>query len=117
MAKWKLDEEDLKLNDFDEYQQQAKETAIYPASQAMTYLALKLCGESGEVAEKIGKSIRDNTRLDDADLVKELGDVLWYVAMLAEELGYDFSEVAYRNVEKLKSRQVRGVLGGSGDNR
>lgn len=117
MAKWKFDDEDLKLNDFDDYQAKAKETAIYPASYAMTYLALKLCGESGEVAEKIGKSIRDNTRLDDSDLVKELGDVLWYVSMLAEELGYDLSEVANRNIEKLASRKARGVLGGSGDSR
>lgn len=50
-------------------------------------------------------------------MAKELGDVLWYVANLATELGYDLSHIASMNTEKLKSRKVRGVLGGSGDNR
>lgn len=125
MAKWKSEDfltpyqESLYANmsDFDAYQLKAKETAIYPQDRGLEYLALKLCGESGEVAEKIGKSIRDNTRLDDADLAKELGDVLWYVANLADYLGYDLSEIAERNLKKLADRKDRGVIGGSGDNR
>ena len=121
MAKWVLDKnfEEYMLTDMcmDEYQEEAKATAIYPQERGLEYLALKLCGEAGEVAEKIGKSIRDNKPLDDKDLAKELGDVLWYVANLADFLGYELSEIAEMNLAKLKDRQKRGVLGGSGDNR
>jgi NTP pyrophosphatase (non-canonical NTP hydrolase) len=120
MAKWVLNlEGDYTMDDIsmDEYQQEALLTAIYPKDRGLEYLALKLCGEAGEVAEKIGKSIRDNKPLDDRDMAKELGDVLWYVANLAQYLGYDLSEIAEMNLTKLKDRQARGVLGGSGDNR
>ena len=126
MAKWKPVEESLTpyqeqmfhdMNDMDVYQHKAKQTAIYPQSKALEYLALKLAGEAGEVAEKVGKVLRDNTRVNDEDLAKELGDVLWYVANLADYLGYDLSEIADRNLKKLADRQSRGVLGGSGDNR
>ena len=119
MAKWNLqtDQVTTGMSDLDKYQQQAKRTAIFPQDKALEYLALKLCGESGEVAEKIGKSIRDNKIVDTTDLAKELGDVLWYVANLADHLGYDLSEVADMNLVKLADRQQRGVLGGSGDNR
>lgn len=101
----------------DYYQKEAVTTAIYPKDQGLVYLSLKLSGEAGEVAEKVGKTIRDNTRIDDKDLVKELGDVLWYVANLADFLGYDLSEVSSTNLAKLKDRKARGVLSGSGDNR
>lgn len=118
MAKWNIPvwqlEDELSLN---KYQEEALTTAIYPEDQALAYLSLKLCGEAGEVAEKIGKSIRDNKPLNDKDLAKELGDVLWYIANLADYLGYELSEVAEMNLTKLKDRQNRGVLGGSGDNR
>jgi len=117
MAKWGFGEEDYTDNDFNLYQEQAKSTAIYPKDKALEYLALKLCGESGEVAEKIGKCIRDSKPIDDQDLIKELGDILWYLANLSDHLGYDLSEVAERNLAKLKDRQQRGVLGGAGDNR
>lgn len=121
MAKWQpqspLTGDIYAMNDLDDYQYKAKQTAIYPEDRALEYLALKLCGESGEVAEKIGKSIRDKRQLDFADAAKELGDVLWYVANLADYLGYDLSEVARINLKKLADRKARGVLGGSGDNR
>lgn len=117
MAKWSLGLGYTEDNDLDLYQSEAKTTAIYPKDRALEYLALKLCGESGEVAEKIGKCIRDSKPIDDQDLIKELGDVLWYIANLADHLGYDLSEVAERNLAKLKDRQQRGVLGGSGDSR
>lgn len=116
MAKWDFEDWIIPMT-MDEYQQEALTTAIYPQNRALEYLALKLCGESGEVAEKIGKSIRDNKPLDDKDLAKELGDVLWYIANLADYLGYELSEIAEMNLTKLKDRQNRGVLGGSGDNR
>lgn len=107
---------------FNEYQKRALETAIYPAKgQNFSYPALGLVGEAGEVAEKIKKIIRDKdgilSEVDKFEITKELGDVLWYIAILAEEMGFDLEEVAKMNLEKLASRKERGVLGGSGDNR
>ena len=100
-------------------------TAIYPKGMSgVTYLTLGLCGESGEVAEKMKKIIRDHRDSDmDAlynkreEIKKELGDVLWYISSLSSELGIDLNEVAEKNIEKLKSRKDRGKIGGSGDNR
>ena len=108
----------------DSYQSCAATTAIYPGRgtfQGLTYCALKLSGEAGEVAEKVGKAIRDDGGVVSPDrrasLAKELGDVLWYVAGSAGELGYSLSEIALANLDKLASRKSRGVLGGSGDDR
>ena len=111
----------MKLN---EYQEAAISTAIYPGRgsfQGVTYCALKLAGEAGEVADKIGKVIRDDgseiTEAKRQDLKKELGDVAWYLAALSTELGLTLEEVMAANLEKLASRKARGVLGGSGDDR
>ena len=101
---------------FNEYQEEAKKTAIYPTEYRLVYPALGLTGESGEVAEKVKKMVRDG-KLDSEGLKKELGDVLWYLAALASDLGVTLEEVAVSNVAKLRSRAERGVLGGSGDNR
>lgn len=107
--------------DFNEYQEKALETKIYPDQFRIIYPALKLAGEAGEVAEKVGKVLRDNDGefgfYKRGDLAKEIGDVLWYCAALAEDLGFDLNVVAEMNIEKLRSRKDRGVLGGSGDNR
>lgn len=82
---------------------------------------LGLCGESGEVAEKFKKLLRDKqgviTEGDRAEIVKELGDVLWYVTAVAHLMGSSLEEVARRNNEKLASRRDRNQLSGSGDNR
>jgi len=107
---------------FNEYQKLARQTAIYAgAGKNFVYPALGLCGESGEVAEKIKKIIRDKDNVVDgkcrADLEKELGDVLWYVANLAAELELDLENIAQKNIAKLRSRKERGVLHGSGDER
>jgi len=102
--------------DFDEYQSQTEETAIYPENQALTYLALGLNGEAGEVAEKFKKRIRDGKVLDE-DFAHELGDVLWYLTRLVDELGHDLSDVAEGNIDKLLDRQERNKIQGSGDNR
>lgn len=107
---------------FDDYQQQASKTAIYPNRLSnITYPALGLAGESGEVSEKVKKLIRDKGGEADEDfcleLAKELGDVLWYVAALCDECGISMSAVARMNLEKLASRKQRGVLSGSGDAR
>lgn len=105
-----------------EYEDFAATTAIYPRSEALTYPALGLCGEAGEVAEKIKKRIRDG-KFDPDELHKEIGDVLWYLAALCRDLteeykaDYSLSAAAEKNITKLKDRQNRGVLKGSGDNR
>lgn len=106
---------------FSDYGKRAYALAIYPRENAFVYPALKLAGEAGEVAEKVGKSLRGDFSLDDPkvrlELMKELGDVLWYVNALAMDLGYDLETVADMNITKLEDRKARGVLSGSGDNR
>ncbi len=107
--------------DLCEYHAAARSTAIYPESARVMYPALGLAGEVGEVCEKIKKVVRDGngafTAEKKQEIIKELGDVLWYVANLAEDLGSDLECVAIANVQKLQSRKARGVLQGSGDNR
>ena len=100
---------------FNEYQKISRSTAIYPKEYKVIYPALGLCGEAGEVAEKVKKNIRDGKSLDGVKF--ELGDVLWYVAVLADDLGVTLEEIAQANVDKLKWRKYRGKIGGSGDNR
>ena len=107
--------------DLSDYQRQSRRTAEYPREAWLAYPALGLAGEAGEVAEHAKKAIRDDEgKISDerkAAMAKELGDVLWYVAQLATELGLDLDEIAGQNLEKLLSRQARGVLSGSGDDR
>jgi NTP pyrophosphatase (non-canonical NTP hydrolase) len=104
-----------------EYQRQSRRTAEYPREAWLAYPALGLAGEAGEVAEHVKKAIRDDAgKVSDerkAAMSKELGDVLWYVAQLASELGLSLDDIAEQNLEKLFSRQARGVLSGSGDDR
>ncbi|WP_250008412.1 nucleoside triphosphate pyrophosphohydrolase family protein [Actinoplanes sp. M2I2] len=87
----------------------------------LLHLVLGLVGESGEIAEKFKKWVRDRnsdeTLIDRADIAKELGDVLWYVAALADYLDLSLDDIAAANLAKLASREARGLLGGSGDNR
>jgi NTP pyrophosphatase (non-canonical NTP hydrolase) len=107
----------------DDYQKQAATTALFSGDEFMDLLhwTLGVGGEAGEITEKIKKIVRDKngkvTDSDREDLMKEVGDVLWYLAVLARHLGYSFNEVAEVNLAKLKSRHVRGKIGGSGDNR
>ena len=101
---------------FDGYQDFTDTTAIYPKNKALEYLAMGLTSEAGEVAGKIKKWVRDGY-LDHDEIIAELGDVLWYVAQMASALDIYMSDIAEDNFAKLKSRQERNVLGGSGDNR
>jgi NTP pyrophosphatase (non-canonical NTP hydrolase) len=101
---------------FDIYQDFTDSTAIYPPEKGLEYTALGLASEAGEFAGKVKKMIRDKT-YDTEAMIAELGDVLWYVARAAAELDYHLSTIAEMNVEKLKSRKERNVLGGSGDER
>jgi len=108
--------------EFKEYQKESRKTAIYPdKGNNYVYPTLGLAGESGEIAEKIKKVIRDKEGVVDdetRDLIKkELGDVLWYISQIASELDLSLEDVARGNIEKLLSRLERGKIGGSGDNR
>lgn len=111
----------MKMND---YQKSSGVTAIYPDQGeigGLAYAVLGLGGEAGEIANKVKKIIRDRggviTSEDKNDLLKEAGDVLWYLARLVDELGGSLDEVADSNLRKLLDRQRRGVLTGSGDTR
>ena len=109
----------MTLSDF---QRRSRATAVYPgAGDNLLYPTLGLCGEAGEVAEKVKKMVRDDggelTAARREALAGELGDVLWYVAQLATEAGLDLDDVADANLAKLRSRQERAVLQGSGDDR
>lgn len=108
--------------DFKEYQEKSRKTAKYPdAGNNWVYPVMGLCGEAGEVADKMKKVIRDECGVVSEEkkemIKKELGDVLWYVAQLATELGLTMDEVAEHNIEKLYSRLERGKISGSGDDR
>lgn len=107
--------------DLSEYQRLSRRTAEYPRAAWLAYPALGLAGEAGEVAEHAKKAIRDDGGSVSEErrtaMAKELGDVLWYVAHIASELDLDLDAIANANLEKLLSRQRRGVLSGSGDDR
>ena len=105
-----------------DYQSRACETAIFPKKQAMEYLTLGLTGEAGEIANKVKKFIRDGAVKDEylakrIQIGYEIGDVLWYCAVLAEELEMNLGHIMEKNLEKLADRKSRGTLSGSGDNR
>ena len=105
-----------------DYQTRACGTAIFPKHQAMEYLTLGLTGESGEIANKVKKFIRDGAAKDEylakrIEIGYEIGDVLWYCAVLADELEMNLGHIMEKNLEKLADRKARGALSGSGDNR
>ncbi|MGI9435905.1 MAG: nucleoside triphosphate pyrophosphohydrolase family protein [Geminicoccaceae bacterium] len=106
---------------FDDYQQAAGRTALYGEAYRVTYPALGLASEAGEVAGKVKKVLRDRDGEFGAEQVAalqdELGDVLWYVAVLARDLGLSLDGVAERNIEKLRARMARGTIRGDGDQR
>jgi NTP pyrophosphatase (non-canonical NTP hydrolase) len=110
-----------KVSDLDMYQQVAKTTAIYPREQAIIYPTLGLTGEAGEVANKVKKIIRDGSDSKDEKLVSEIkseiGDCLWYIAVLADDFNIKLSDIASTNLEKLEKRKEKGTIHGSGDNR
>ena len=106
----------------DYYQEKACDTAIFPKNKAMEYLTLGLTGEAGEIANKVKKFIRDGATKDEYLAKKiqigyEIGDVLWYCAVLAEEMGMNLGHIMENNLQKLADRKARVALSGSGDNR
>jgi len=104
----------------DEYQQSALVTAADEGYELM-HRSLGLASEAGEVAGKVAKWLRDGkgdeAKLDKQALASEIGDVLWFVACLADHLGYSLEEIGSSNIKKLSDRKSRGVISGSGDNR
>lgn len=106
---------------FDDYQEQAQATVVYPRQIAIAYLALGATGEAGEIANKVKKAYRDFGGIvgdeQKAALADEIGDVLWYLAMLCTELGITLDAVAANNLHKLAKRADKGTLHGEGDKR
>lgn len=108
---------------FDEYQKAALKTVLSTNDEFKDTLhwVLGINGEAGEVAEKLKKIIRDKNGViseeDKIELGKELGDVLWYLAVFANQLGMSLEDIARNNIKKLADRQKRNVLQGQGDNR
>ena len=105
-----------------EYQRKAAETAIFPKEKALEYLALGMTSEAGEVAGKVKKLIRDGEDVEGFEMKKlaiasEIGDVLWYCAMMAKEVGVPLNDIMKENLKKLHGRKERGTLQGSGDER
>jgi NTP pyrophosphatase (non-canonical NTP hydrolase) len=115
------------MNEFNNYQKKTRQTAKYHEQckkmniPLWIYPALGLAGETGEVVEKIKKIIRDNEGTIPAEtyelLIKEMGDVLWYLARLSDEFGISLSTIAKKNLEKLLDRKKRNTIHGSGDKR
>ena len=110
-----------KVSDLDMYQQVAKQTAIYPREQAIIYPTLGLTGEAGEVANKVKKIIRDDGNKINESVVQEIsaeiGDCLWYISVLADDIGIKLSDIANANLIKLANRKEKGTIHGSGDKR
>ena len=110
-----------KVSDLDMYQKVALTTAIYPREQAIIYPTLGLTGEGGEVANKVKKIIRDGSNKNDNSMVSEIkseiGDCLWYIAVLADDIGCKLSDIANTNLIKLANRKEKGTIRGSGDKR
>lgn len=104
-----------------EYQEKALSTAIYGSGNAIIYPTLGLTGEAGEVAEKVKKALRDkNGEFSESyklDILKEVGDVIWYCNALCRDLGYTLEDCMELNIAKLESRRQRNVINGDGDNR
>jgi NTP pyrophosphatase (non-canonical NTP hydrolase) len=108
--------------EFNEYQKETRKAAMYPGmGNNYSFPTIGLAGETGEVAEKIKKIIRDKGGVVDDqsrnEVKKELGDVLWYLTQLATELNIELDDVVTCNLEKIESRKERGAIHGEGDNR
>ncbi|MDR3125790.1 MAG: nucleoside triphosphate pyrophosphohydrolase family protein [Candidatus Nomurabacteria bacterium] len=111
---------------FDEYQKLAKRTDLGDATKGWNdpinfEKLLGLGGEAGELMDKFKKVLRDKggvvSEIDRVKIVKEIGDVLWYLAVITDHLGVKFDEPARVNIAKLASRAERNLIHGAGDNR
>lgn len=123
-----MDSDDDLIVTFQQYAEAANFSAMYPHfGSNLCYPAMGLSGEAGEVCDKIKKLWRnkgvpilkrtDLTEEDLTELIKELGDVMWYLNAICTELKIPLSYIAHTNIKKLRSRMERGVLKSQGDNR
>ena len=99
------------------YSQFVEDKVFTKGRERLVENTLGLVGESGEVAEKIKKLFRDKGKFSDEDVLKELGDVLFYVVALSNIFGGNLKKTMEMNMAKLDDREQRGKLKGSGDNR
>jgi NTP pyrophosphatase (non-canonical NTP hydrolase) len=108
----------MTLND---YQKEALSTAVYGSGSKIIYPTLGLAGEAGEVADKVKKVLRDNDGEFDEwrkiQIAAEIGDVLWYIAALSDDLGFTLEDIAKLNIGKLSQRRANNTIHGEGDNR
>lgn len=116
-----IDLTDDAVKTFEDYEKIAMANEVWPKNHYIIFPALGITGEAGEVAEKLKKILRDKNGefnfTDKLEIVKELGDVLWYLTAMAHDLGYTLQEVAEENIQKIKSRRERDKIHGNGDNR
>ena len=104
--------------DFKYYHRVAMEHSVLrSAEEEIQYGVLNTASEAGEIAGKFAKSVRDETDLDKHEIMKEMGDVLWSLSVLAEGMGETLDTVAELNLVKIRGRKSRGTIGGSGDDR
>ena len=110
--------------EFNEYQEKASVTATFTGKQEehqLMYLALGVCGEAGEIAEKVKKIIRNDEGVVSDEkresIRSEIGDVLWYLSQLSRVLGIPFEDAAQDNIRKIMDRKARGVVRSTGDTR
>jgi len=108
---------ELSIMDTKQYSEWVENKIMTEGETRLVENALGLVGEAGEVAEKVKKLLRDKTRVSPEEVVKELGDVVFYATALANYFNSDLAVVIEQNVMKLDDREARGVLGGNGDNR
>ncbi len=99
------------------YSQFVEDKVFTKGRERLIENTLGLVGESGEVAEKVKKLFRDKNKFNDEDVLKELGDVLFYVVALSNIFGGNLKKTMEMNMAKLDDREQRGKLKGSGDNR
>lgn len=102
---------------FQQYQSRAVATAVYPEQYEIIYPLIGLTSEVGELASIVQRELRDDTPLDEDALRSELGDILWHLAALCEDLGLDLDQVAEQNIRKLADREMRGAIKGKGGDR
>lgn len=104
-----------------DYYETVVETTALPICDNAWYACLGACGEVGEAAGKIKKVYRDKNGVFGADdrkaIIKELGDALWYLSVVARDLGFSLKDVLMTNAGKVLTRKARGTIGGSGDDR
>lgn len=105
--------------EFKAYQQEAIKTRMAGTERSLTYSALGLAGEAGELANKVKKILRGDPNRDELieGVKSEMGDVLWYLAALCDDLGVSLEDIASENIKKIRSRYARGKITGGGDNR